>query len=276
MLRDTIGFAAEVPSMPKRLVTISILLFLSSFSFGGKKKPEPDPVMADVTARGRALYEYDQAAWHATDAVQATHPPEQSIARYIARKSDTGWNVAFGHLSDPGGEFLIAYEASQGATLQEFSVKKLDPPQQDTSFYLAAAKAIDTALHDFQGEKRPYNVAILPALSNQIYVYVIPAQTKPGIYPLGGDVRYLITPDGGTIVDKRQLHKTILEIPASSAPKGTTPAVGVHTHVLSDVPEDTDVFHVLTRQPSQPEFIGTRNRKLYEISTDGTIRERKM
>jgi len=45
---------------------------------------------------------------------------------------------------------------------------------------------------------------------------------------------------------------------------------------LSDVPEDTDVFHVLTRQPSEPEFIGTPNKKIYEIGVDGTIRERKM
>jgi hypothetical protein len=171
-------------------------------------------------------------------------------------------------------KFLVGYEATQGATPEEFTVKKFDPPQEDSSFYLAAAVAIDAALRDFQGEKRPYNVAALPAPTNQLYVYVLPAQTKAGIYPLGGDVRYLVTPDGGSIVEKRQLHKMILEIPRDSIPKGTTPAGGVHTHVLSDVPEDTDVFHVLTRQPSQPEFIGKR-KKIYEISVDGTIRESK-
>jgi hypothetical protein len=209
--------------------------------------------------------------------VQATHPPTQSLGRYIALKSDSGWTVAFGHLNDGRDKFLIGYEATQGATLQEFAVKRLDPPKEDTSFFLAAAKAIDSALHDFQGEKRPYNVAVLPApANNQLYVYVIPAQTKAGIYPLGGDVRYLVTADGGNIVEKRQLHKGILGIPPSSIPKGSTPAGGVHTHVLSDVPEDTDVFHVLTRQPPQPEFIATPNKKLYEISLDGTIRESKM
>jgi hypothetical protein len=262
--------------MPKRLVTVSLVLFLASISFAGKKKPEPDPVMPDVTARGRALYEYDQTAWHATDAVQATHPPAQSVGRYIAYKSDTGWTVAFGHLNDRRDEFLVGYEATQNATLQEFTVKKLDPPREDTSFYLAAAKAIDIALHDFQGEKRPYNVAVLPAPPNQLYVYVIPAQTKAETYPLGGDVRYLISPDGSTIVEKRQLHKSIMENNPSSIPKGSTPAGGYHTHVLSDVPEDTDVFYVLTRKPSIPETVGTLNKKLYEISVDGTIRERKM
>ena len=74
--------------------------------------------MPDVTARGRALYEYDQAAWHATDAVQAMHPPDQSVGRYIARKSDTGWTVAFGHLNDQRDRFLIGYEATQGATFR--------------------------------------------------------------------------------------------------------------------------------------------------------------
>jgi hypothetical protein len=262
--------------MLKRLGTLSLALFLVSSCFAGKKETVSDPVMPDVTARGRALFEYDQAAWHATDALLATKPPAQSAGRYIARKSDTGWTVAFGHLSDTGDKFLVAYEAVQGATLQEFAVKRLDPPREDTSFYLAAAKAIDTALHDFRGEKRPYNVAVLPTAPEGLYVYVVPAQTETGIYPLGGDVRYIVTSDGGTIVDKRQLHKAIIEISPTSIPKGTTPAGGYHTHVLSDVPEDTDVFFVLTRQPSEPEFIGMKNKKVYEISPDGTIRETKM
>lgn len=257
-------------------VIINLILFFALTSLFAKDKKEGNVVLPDVTARGRALYEYDQAAWHATDALRATHPPTQPGRRYIASKSDAGWSVVFGHLNDQRDRFLVEYEAIQGATLQEFSVKRLEPPREDTSFYLAAAKAIDVALKDFRGERRPYNVAVLPAASSQLYVYVFPAQTKPEIYPLGGDVRYLVTADGAAIVEKRQLHMSILEIPPTSVPKGSTPAGGVHTHVLSDVPEDTDVFHVLTRKPSVPEMIATKNRKLYEISPDGTIREQKM
>jgi hypothetical protein len=263
--------------MPKRLVGVSFVLFLTFVSFAKKKgKLDPDPVMPDITARGRALYEYDQAAWHATDAVQAINPSTQALGRYIARKSDTGWKVAFGRLNDTRDKFIVAYEATQGATLREFTVKKFDPPQEDTSVYLAAAKAIDTALHDFQGQKHAYNVAVLPAPSDQLYVYVVPAQPKDGVYPLGGDARYRVTTNGSAIVEKRQLHKTILENDPSSSTKGSTPVAGFHTHVLSDVPEDTDVFYVLTRQPPQPEYVGTMSKKLYVISTDGTIREGKM
>ena len=261
--------------MPKRLVTVCLVLLLASIPFAGKKKPESDPIMPDVTARGRALYEYDQAAWHATDALKAADPTKQSLGRYIARKSDAGWTVAFGHLNDQRDGFLVAYEATQGATAQEFTVKKFEPPRTDTSFYLAAARAIEIALQDFRGERRPYNIAVLPAPSNQLYVYVVPAQTDANVYPLGGDARYLVSSDGSTIVEKRQLHKTIIEN-RGELPKGTTPAASFHTHILSDVPEDTDVFFVLTRKPAMPEFVGTRNKKLYEIRPDGTIREGKL
>jgi hypothetical protein len=255
----------------KRCLSVVLALYLSSFAVAGKKKNESDPIMPEVTARGRTLYEYDEAAWHATDAVQATHPPSETVGRYIANQSGSGWTVVFGHLNEKRDAFVIGYEAVQGASLEQFSVKKIDPPREETSFYLAAARAIDTALHDFHGENRPYNVAVLPASPNGLYVYVMPAQTKPDTYPLGGDVRYLITADGSAVVEKRQLHKTILDISQSSLPKGTTPSAAFHTHVLSDVPEDTDVFHVLTRKPPQPEFIGTMDKKLYEIAVDGNI-----
>ena len=45
---------------------------------------------------------------------------------------------------------------------------------------------------------------------------------------------------------------------------------GYHTHVLSDVPEDTDVLLVLTRQPQVPEMVVTQT-FMYTIATDGTI-----
>jgi hypothetical protein len=46
--------------------------------------------------------------------------------------------------------------------------------------------------------------------------------------------------------------------------------MGYHTAVLGDIPEDTDVFFVLSRRPSIPEMIRTRN-FLYRIETDGTV-----
>jgi hypothetical protein len=53
-------------------------------------------------------------------------------------------------------------------------------------------------------------------------------------------------------------------------PKGQIPASGYHTAILDDIPEDTDVFHVLARQPSVPELIVT-NKYVYQVKPDGLI-----
>src|SRR5439155_4501958 len=123
---------------------------------------------------------------------------------------------------------------------QSFSVKRDEPPREDSEFYRFAARALETALAEFGPTPRPYNAAVLPTKDQQFYVYVYPAPLKANSYPLGGDTRYLISGDGKQILEKRQPHKTIID-----AGKGKKGAALSHRHVLSDTPEDTDVLHVL-------------------------------
>lgn len=254
--------------MLRPVLLILVIGLSASATLAQRSSPPSKAELAEITERGRQLAEYDVAAWHATDAVLALKPLEGSVARYIAKKTNNGWVVAFGRFNEKRDKFLIVYEANQGASPKEFSVKKYDSPREDTGFYLSAAQAIETALADFRGVNRRYNVAVLPASSGQMYVYVVPAQTKQGIYPLGGDVRYLVSQDGSKIVEKRQLHKSIIEF--ATPPEVQKVEAGYHTAVLDDIPEDTDVFHVLVRKPSVPEWIATQQ-YVYRIETDGTI-----
>jgi hypothetical protein len=251
------------------LVTFAVSAFLSaSVTLAQRSNPASKTELAEITERGRQLAEYDRAAWHATDAVLAMKPAEGSVARYLAKKTDNGWIVVFGRFNEQRDKFLVVYEASQGASAKEFNVKKYDAPKEDAGFYLSAAKAVEIALADFRGENRPHNVAILPVKSGQMYVYVVPAQTEQGVYPLGGDVRYLVSQDGSKIVEKRQLHKSIIEF--RTPPEQQKVEGGYHTAVLDDVPEDTDVFHVLVRKPSVPEWVATRQ-YVYRIEVDGAV-----
>jgi hypothetical protein len=249
------------------IVAASILLTGLAW---GKSSPKPsNSELAAITARGILLAEYDQAAWHATDAAQAVHPSDGKVKRYIARKTLSGWVVDFGRLDETKSKFLVAYEAIETADLTHFTVNTLQPERQDTGFDLAAAKSIDLALADFKGAGRPYNVAVLPDDPDGLFVYLYPAQTKDGVYPYGGDVRYLVAQDGSSIVAKRQLHQTVLEsVPPSD---GSKTVAGYHTHVLSDLPEDTDVLLVLSRQPKVPEYVAAGGR-IFVIAVDGTIK----
>lgn len=221
------------------------------------------------------LAEYDAAAWHSTDAVLGLKPDQITGGRYIARKDDAKWVVVYGRLNETRDKFLITYEATAAETPDRFTVKKYDPPQEENAFCLFAARAIETALADFTGEKRPYNAAVLPARAGQLYVYIYPARTEADVYLVGGDARYLISPDGLTIQEKRQLHKAILEykdpLKSRQAKQGDKPVMGFHNHILDDVPEDTDVFYAMTRKPLAPEMIITWE-YTYMVSPDGTIK----
>lgn len=252
-------------------IILSIVILFGILPANAKKKEQtPDPAWAGIAARGRMLAEYDVVAWHASDAVRAMNPTKGSTNSFIARKTEQGWVVVFGRLNAAQDKYLILYQATQGATPQEFNVAENVPYQEDAGYFLFAGRAIEISRKNFHPQNRPYNMAVLPAESNQMYVYIYPAQTRKGIYPLGGDVRFLISPDGTTVLETRPLHKTILEIDSSKIPSGAKQEGGFHIHVLSDVPEDTDVFYVLTRKPSGPEFIGA-GKHVYKIEVDGTI-----
>ena len=220
------------------------------------------------------LAEYDAASWHSTDAVLALNPERGKIGRYVAQKVEGKWVVVYGHMNEARDKFLIAYEATATDTPDQFTVKQYDPPQEDSAFYLSAARAVETSLAAFPAEKRPYNAAVLPAMSGQLYVYIYPASTKADVYLVGGDVRYLVSPDGLTIRETRRLHKSIIEYEdftkSKKAKEGWKTQMGVHNHILDDVPEDTDVFLAMTRKPLVPEMIITWE-YTYVANPDGTI-----
>ena len=237
----------------------------------GRASAAPRPSAAElaaITSRGRMLAAYDTVAWQATDAVVAAHPKADSSGRYIAHLTETGWVVDFGRLNGAGDKFIVDYEATQVNGSARFEVKSFTPQREDGGWNLAAAKGIETATRDFGRTDRPYNIAAFPRQSGDLYVYLYPAQVKAGVYPLGADARYRLSPDGTKIIEKRQMHKTILEY----APAGSSETVagGYHTHVLSDLPEDTDVMLVLTRQPRVPETVGA-GAYIFTIDVSGNI-----
>jgi len=227
--------------------------------------------LLEITRRGRLLAEYDKAAEQATDAVLAQFPEARKgrFHQFLANKNVGGWTVSFGTLSSDNKSFGIAYDAVEDRSTGKYKIIDYTPPKEDTSGLLNEARAIKTCLVVFPPNGRTNNYAILPASEGHMYVYIYPAQTAPGIYPLGADLRYVVTADGNTILESRRMHKGILEVPPP--PFGQPPVMGVHSAVMADIPEDTDVFYVLHRKPNIPEMIATP-RFVYQIEKDGSIK----
>lgn len=214
---------------------------------------------------GRALFAYDQAAWHATDAFLGLHPNTEGLTHYLCIKTPTGWLVTFPKWSSARDRLLAAYEARETEHPGVFKAAAVDPPRETDDSLVAMELALETALKDFRGENRPYNTAVLPAPHSRLYVYIYPGQTKEAVWPIGGEVRCTISADGTRIVEKRTMHESILDIEYDPKLK-----IEAGTHSLSDMPEDTDVLCVLERQPRIPEYVDS-SRGTFVIETDGSI-----
>ena len=170
----------------KSYLILAILLLLATTGLAQRSEPGSSAELAAITERGRNLYGYDEAAWHSTDAVLALKPANGSFESYVGQKKEEKWVVVYGKLNAARDAYLIVYEATQANSPSEFAVQKYENPKEDKAFYLSAALAIEAAKTEFGKADRQYNVAVLPAASNHLYIYLVPAQTVTGIFPLGG------------------------------------------------------------------------------------------
>jgi hypothetical protein len=254
----------------KKLAVLSLVIAVLCCCppvFSQSADPASASELAAISARGRALAEYDAAAWHSSDAVLALNPTKDTVQLYVARKTESGWIAMWGRFNEDKTKFLIAYEAREGTSPTEYKVVQHAPPIEDSDWYLRAAKAHELARADFLNgphEQRSYNESVLPSATGDWIIYFLPAQTENEVLPLGGDVRYGVAADGEAITEKRQMHKTILEETLDK------PLRGMHTHILSDVPEDSDVFYAMTLNAMQGDWIVTKN-YTYKIGADGSV-----
>ena len=256
--------------LPLWTVLLAVMIFSAALLAQTAQKPEEEKLdFSATTARGKLLAEYDSAAWHSTDAVQALNPKEGSVNKYVAQKTKTGWTVMYGRIAPTWDKFLIAYEAVQGDKPEKFTVKEHNPPIEDTGYFLHAARANETVRTSYIHENRAYNVSVLPAAKGNLWVYILPALLKESTYPLGGDARFLVSEDGWRSLAKTQLHDQVIDEKDDSKDQ-PPPKSRSHIDTLGEVPVETDVFYVLSRQPLIPEYV-TAGKQKFLIKTDGTI-----
>jgi hypothetical protein len=256
-----------------RFVLLAAWLAATAGAAGAQQAPATPDQLAAITQRGRNLYAYDQAAWHGTDAARALLGNDSTgLQDYIARKTSSGWEVDFGTLDSGAAAFLIRAQA-QSTDGRHFTAQVFAPPHSETGFLVTAARAIATAKGVFVPEEGyAYNVAVLPNDDGTLYVYLYPAQAKLNVYPVGGDTRYTISADGTKILETHRMHKNILLAKTASpiGPNGGRLVANSFKEVLADVPQDSDVFHVLAREPHLPSIIVAQGQR-YFIDVDGAI-----
>ena len=261
-----------MPALRHLLVSLIAALVLGNGNLPAQDVPAaPDTAeLRAVTTRGRMLAEYDRASWHGTDVVRARMPRPVGVEGLLAvRSADGRWRVLFGRLSAGKDSLIVVARAVQATRADSFQATIHEGTVLGDDGERNAFRALQAAGADLQRgpvpHNGPYNSYVLPRPAGGWWVYFLPAQVQRGVYPHGGDFRYAISADGATVMEKLQMHRTVLmsQVP----PDG---AAGFHTSIVSGTPVDSDVFLVLTRQPAKPELVATQHFH-YEIRTDGSI-----
>ncbi|MDP3510554.1 MAG: hypothetical protein Q8T09_21475 [Candidatus Melainabacteria bacterium] len=239
----------------------------------GTVKPPSTLVLSQITRRGKDLYEYDKACTQATDALLAQVKNAASFKLFVAFPEHDIWHVAFGSISDDGESFLLAYEATLKPN-KPVEIKSYDIFKLDKGEFFKRAQALDACKAKMKSTGPLMNYAAIPNESDKksYWVYQFPGTSEPGVYLLGGDVRYLVSSSDHKIIETRQMHQSVLSWPKRGGlPNDAQLQGGCHSAIMADLPEDTDVFHVLLRQPQLPEYIATAN-WIFCVEVDGSIR----
>ncbi len=224
-----------------------------------------------ISVRGLMLAAYDRAAWDAGDAIMAVSPDPREIQQYLV-VFRPGWPVYFGTLSPARDTFYVYYEAVKRGSDSMYTVSHLPVRDADTGQRLYEVRALTTARAAFGRVTRPYNYAVIPTGTGEWWVYAYPAQTSNNFWPLGGDERFRLSTDGHHILERHRMHVGILEVPLGDVkgPPGYVREGYLHTDVVDNRPEDTDVFGVMARKPRDVERVVTKHWE-YLIHTDGRI-----
>lgn len=232
--------------------------------------PPPADTLMAISRRGHALAEHDSVAWLGGDAMASLSFREDGVRRLIARRTNQGWEVVTGQLSDDGSTYLLSKVAIPGIQ-RVWASTEFDPPQPDSGYFADAARAIETSLTMFRPvARRPYIATVIPAEDGPgWWVYVYPAPLLDGVWPRGGDYRFRVSADGRVMTESRRLHESITEYSVRTARSANTPP-DRQALVSGNGPEDTDVFHVLQRRPSLPELM-LAGKYHYRIDVDGSI-----
>ncbi|MCB0720199.1 MAG: hypothetical protein KDD65_17250 [Bacteroidetes bacterium] len=226
---------------------VALPLFLAACS---GSKPRIDRKELDrVNALGLALYAYDQAAWHGTDAV---YPYLQSpsgnvdprVAGYIVERDADEWIVMFGRVASDNASYEVASEARLDSSYDVISADSFEVAERRTGFALDAGIALAQVKSRFVApEKVAYNSIVLPISDRTLYVYMLPAQPDDLVYYVGADFKWEFDRRKGEIVGEYRLHNALLTFDLSEQPD----AVTASSAVLSDIPTETDVFYAASR-----------------------------
>lgn len=230
--------------------------------------------------RGRMLYQFDQAAWHATDKLMEDAKAAGKLD--IIHSQLSGWVV---QPADSAMLDVVFYDRTSPVPKRLYTARMADGGKRVVSGNFAGPDAVITdaltlslikaraaAQKALQGQsilrckKENFNFAVLPPEQpgGAISVYLLTPQSDMASVPFGGHLRIMVSPNG-TVGPAHPFTKSCLELPTKLAKDAPTGLIA--TQLLDPLPTEVDVFTMFVA--GIPLYILTPDNRIWAIEASG-------
>lgn len=233
-----------------------------------------------AVARGQLIYRFDQAAWHATDAMLEDAKLKGRIdalkERYhgwIVRRVEGG-NLEvlfFDKTPDVPRVLYSALMSRDGRQIVSSRFVEGDSPPVDADalrMIRARSAAADVVAKQkvLRCAEAPFNTVVLPpeAEDGEIPVYFLSPQSVMEKVPFGGHARVMVASDG-TVGPVHAFTKSCVDLPTSTAKDA--PVALVATQLLDPLPTEIGIFTMFVA--GLPIFVGTPDKRTWVIEASG-------
>ncbi|MCC6925397.1 hypothetical protein [Novosphingobium sp.] len=265
---------------PKLLLAVAGLLIAGS-SHAQTMTPTDETAVQQALNRGQLIYAFDQAAWHATDALLAdakrlgrTGDLGAKFGGWIVRPKDSETLEVLFFEREPGSPNVLyrAITSASGDVVRSHGFVDENSQQFDAqALRMITARRAGIEAMMKQGILRcasaQFNSIVLPPETPEgpIPVYLLSPQTDLAKVPFGGHARVLIAADG-TVGPVHSFTKGCLDLPTRNAKNA--PVMSMATLVLDPHPTEVSVFTMLAA--GLPLYIATPDRRIWILdSPDG-------
>ncbi len=241
--------------------------------------PDEQQQLDQAMARGKQIFDYDQAAWHTTDTMLADVKRDDlnGIAGWVVVPDPKGFRATYfkRNAAGPYGYYTAIWTGQAVVDRKILSSpfeSALNAQQLAIIAARDAASAIATRDKLMLCANAPFNSVVLPGAENGVIMaYLLTPQTRTGVYPMGG--HHLLQYKDGKEIARRSFSKSCIDIgdPSPKSRKKSVETVAVFvTHLLDPIPTEIHAFTAYSS--AMPLYVATvPNDKTWSI----TIKEGK-
>jgi hypothetical protein len=253
------------------LVPISApLAFAETNDKASTQVSELQPAIDEAIRRGTLIHQYDQAAWHSTDAMVAAikNPAKAGIKGWIVLEAEQGAKVVY-YAKDDQGLYAVYSAIWTGGKIIEGTVYTLTEREALSPEEVRIASIFQTMPKDgiWTCSNDNANIVTLPreTLEGSDSIYILTPQSALGVFPAGGHNR--VDMKDGSFVSRRPFSKGCLDLGGAEGGKGDAAAFMV-THMLDPTPTEIHVFTALAANKSI--YVATNaNGRTWEVNPNG-------